>query len=91
MFYGSKKASELTPYQYDAFVKHYFLKFGVKPAEVDEMDVTLVNALMELRVLEADKENFKSMEADNKMKMKGWMDSLNKKPARTQVRNDGDI
>ena len=73
MFYGKKKASELTPEQHDAFVKHYFLKQGVKPSEVDKMNASLVNNLMELRVMESDKAKFKDMEAQSKVRLNEWL------------------
>ena len=71
------KASELTPYQYDALVKHYFLKQGVKPSEVDEMDANLVDDLMILRQIENDKDQFRAMEEKNKIKLKEWMRGIN--------------
>ena len=79
MFHGQKKASDLSPYEYDSFVKHYFLKFGIKPSEVDKMDHHQVNDLMEMRILEGEKEKFKEMESNTKGKLRQWLNNQQRK------------
>jgi hypothetical protein len=53
------------PSLHEAFIKEIFLRKGIKPQDVDELDIELINNLMEITVQRKNVEEIKKVQQDS--------------------------